>query len=152
MPKREGREPAVNLAPEEWAEIHRISGEIMEAVMAGSIAHESGQHSIRRHIEIVLARNVTAAQRTYEAALATEEIHKPHSLDAPFGEHAISACSLDFCGRYAGQRRETFRDARGAVPRKPGSPRAEDVIRKLRDEPDPVVRQIVQKMYGDESQ
>lgn len=126
MPKREGRGPSVNLSEEEWAEIRRISGEIMEAVMAGSIAHESGQHSIRRHIEIVLARNVTAAQRTHEATLAAEEIHKPHSLEAPFGEHAISACSLDFCGRYAGQRKDSSGD--------------------------PVVEKIVRKMYGDESQ
>lgn len=110
MPSRKGREDvAVALAPEEWAEIRRIAGEIMDAVMAGSIAHDSGQRSIRRHIEMVLARNVTAAQRAYEAQAAAEEIHDfPPSEDTyQFPAHPVSECRPDFCGRYAGQRRDS---------------------------------------------
>lgn len=145
--KRQGREPAINLSVEEWDEIRRIADEIMEAVMAGSTTHQSGQASMRRHIEIVLARNVAAAAQMYGTQAAEEETHRQGTVPGArhhYPDHPISACSPDFCGRYAGQRRQTefgptdespgYRSARGAVPREPGSPRAEDVIRKLRDE------------------
>lgn len=117
MSKRQGRGEPTILTEQEWDEIRRISGEIMEAVMVGSIAHDSGQASMRRHIEMVLARNIAAAGKAYEDKLAAEETHTWE-----FGQHHIGECQIDWCGRYRGQRRESGGD--------------------------PVVRQIVQKMYG----
>lgn len=143
MPKRQGRGEPQFLSPQEWAEVKRITREIMEG-----FSEPDKRPAFERHIQQVLARNIAAAAKTYDTQAAAEEIHDyPPSEDTyQYPAHPISECSPDFCGRYAGQRRDsrwdgppampgpTFRDARGALPLEPGSPRAEDVIRRLRDE------------------
>lgn len=127
MPTRKGRGEPIVLGQADWDEVNRITAEIMAGMDCVNPS------LFEQHIKQVLARNVAAAGKAHEDKLAAEEIHKWE-----FGHHHISECQIDWCGHYSGQRREiTFRDARGAVPREPGSPRAEDVIRKLRDEPDP---------------
>jgi len=88
------------LTESDWTEIRRISGDLMDAVMAGSTASASGQASIKRHIEIILSREVATAQDGYEAKLREEETHRWE-----FGHHPIAECRIDWCGRYRGQRR-----------------------------------------------
>jgi hypothetical protein len=65
--------------------------------------------AFRKHIQQVLARNIIAAQQTYDMQAAAEEIHRapPPEDTYQFTEHHISECRYDWCGRHAGQRRET---------------------------------------------
>lgn len=50
----------------------------------------------------VLSDRMVKAQDEYDAKLADEETHKWE-----FGQHHISDCRIDWCGRYRGQRRES---------------------------------------------
>jgi hypothetical protein len=84
-----------NLSPEDQAEIDRITAEIMAGM-------DCFQPSVfKRHVKQVLAREAIAARQAYEAALAADTVHKWE-----FGEHPISRCQPDWCGRYRGQRRD----------------------------------------------
>lgn len=95
MPNRKDRDDDVILSPEEIAEIKRITEEIMQGT-------ELQRPAFRRYIQQVLVRNIAAAGKAHEAALAAEEIHTWE-----FGQHHISECRIDWCGRYRGQRRDS---------------------------------------------
>lgn len=86
----------VSLTPEDWDEIRQVADEIMQGYAARSPAE------FRRHVEGVLAARLTAAMQAYEDQEAAELIHKWE-----FGEHPISRCAPDWCGRYRGQRRDS---------------------------------------------
>jgi hypothetical protein len=89
-----------NLSPEDQAEIDRITADIMAGM-------DCFQPSVfKRHVKQVLAREFMAAAQAYEAALAAETVHKWE-----FGEHPISRCQPDWCGRYRGQRRNLAQEA-----------------------------------------
>jgi hypothetical protein len=93
---RQGRGKPIEMTEEEWAAIQRITREIMEGM-------DCFQPSVfERHIEQVLARNIMAAAQAYELQAADETVHKWE-----FGEHPISRCQVDWCGRYRGQRRDS---------------------------------------------
>jgi len=95
MPERTGREPAINLTEEDWAAVQAITTEILEGMDCVNTV------KFKRHIEAVLARNFMEALERYDAQLTEEETHKWE-----FGEHHISQCQMDWCGRYRGQRRD----------------------------------------------
>lgn len=90
-----------HLSPKDMAEISLLSREIMTVIPA-TARHARLEHEITQ----VIAKHVLAVQKIYEDVLAAEEIHFPSSTDAPFAEHSIRNCKLEYCGRYAGQRRE----------------------------------------------
>jgi hypothetical protein len=98
MPNRKGRNDAVILSPEEMAEINRITAEIMEGMDCVNPS------VFERHVQQVLIRNSAAAGKAHEAALAAEETHTWE-----FGQHHISECRIDWCGRYRGQRRDSVK-------------------------------------------
>lgn len=93
MAQRQGRGEPQFLSPQEWGEIRHITQEIMDLIPA-TARHERLAHEIGA----VLARNVLAANQEYEETL----VHKWE-----FGEHPISRCQPDWCGRYRGQRRDS---------------------------------------------
>lgn len=96
MPERKGRGEPQFLSPQEWDEINRVTNEIMAGM---DCVHPS---LFEQRIKQVLARNITAAGKAYEDKLAAEEIHTWE-----FGQHHISECRIDWCGRYRGQRRDS---------------------------------------------
>lgn len=111
--KRKGRGEPIILGQADWDEVNRITAEIMTGMDCVNPS------LFEQHVKQVLGREIASANQAYETA--QEEIHKWE-----FGQHRISECRIDWCGRYHGQRRDSAGDL--------------------------VVRQIVQKMYGDESQ
>lgn len=113
MPQRKGRSKPEFLSVQEWAEIDRITKEIM----AGT---ELQRPYFARHVKQVLARNIMETRKKHEAALAVEETHTWE-----FGQHHISECRIDWCGRYRGQRRNS------------GDPVVAKIVEKMYDEPDP---------------
>ena len=85
-----------NLTPSDWAEIKRITTEIMTGI---STADPEATES---HIRNVLARAIVSANEDYDATLRDETTH-----NWEFGSHSISECQIDWCGRNRGQRRES---------------------------------------------
>lgn len=96
-----GEEMSNELTPADWAEIDRVVDEIMEEVMRGSTSYKAGEEDVRRGIRNVLIRHIM----TDLAASETEEIHQYG--DSRYQWHHIRDCRLEFCGRYAGQRRDS---------------------------------------------
>jgi hypothetical protein len=93
-----------HLSVQDWAEIKRITGEIM----AGMDCFNPSK--FEDHVRGVLARNVMAASAAYDAALAAEETH--HNMGPQqWEDHPISHCAPAYCGRYAGQRRDSRPEA-----------------------------------------
>lgn len=84
-----------SLTQSDWDEVGRITGKIMENYPANRSAFEY-------HVRRVLAKAIVTAQDEYDAKLSDETTHKWE-----FGQHAISDCRIDWCGRYRGQRRES---------------------------------------------
>jgi hypothetical protein len=105
MPERTGREPAINLTEEDWAAVQAITAEILAGMDCVNTV------KFERYIQAVLARNFMEALEKYDAQLTEEETHKWE-----FGEHHISQCQIDWCGRYRGQRRDS------QPPAIPGTP------------------------------
>src|SRR5215469_2130748 len=105
MPERTGREPATELMPEDWATVQRITSEILAGMDCVNT------RKFERHILSVLVREIASANDRYAAQVADEEIHKWE-----FGQHHISECRIDWCGRYRGQRRDS------QPPAIPGTP------------------------------
>jgi hypothetical protein len=98
------------LTASDWTEVRRIADDLMDAVMAGSIASASGQASIKRHIEIILSREIVTAQADYDAQVTAEETHR-NTGPQQWEDHPISHCAPAYCGRYAGQRRDSRPEA-----------------------------------------
>jgi len=96
MPQRQGRGEPVFLSQDEWDAINRLTAEIMAGMDCVNPS------LFEQHIKQVLARNIAAATQAYGEALADETVHKWE-----FGEHPISRCQPDWCGRYRGQRRDS---------------------------------------------
>jgi hypothetical protein len=84
------------LTESDLAEVERITRAIMEGMDCVNPS------SFERHVKAVLSREMVVAQDEYDAKLADEETHKWE-----FGQHHISDCRIDWCGRYRGQRRES---------------------------------------------
>lgn len=82
------------LSVDEWNEIKRITTEIMAGISTAD------PQRTEDHIRGVLARNLMAANREWDERLTAEATHLWE-----FGSHSISACRIDWCGRYRGQRR-----------------------------------------------
>jgi hypothetical protein len=123
MPQRKGRGEPAFLSQEEWDEINRITAEIMEGMDCAYPA------LFEQRIKQVLARNIAAAAQTYETQAAAEEVHaEGFHGGRPVLAHLISECSLDFCGRYRGQRRDSYNPAHVAAylepPPAPAGPAA----------------------------
>jgi hypothetical protein len=83
------------LTASDWAEVERITDEIIVPAYRGMSREE-----FRTHVKATLAANMVIAQDEYDAALEAESTHKWE-----FGSHSISECRIDWCGRYKGQRR-----------------------------------------------
>lgn len=109
-----------SLSVDEWEMIKRISTELMAGISTADPKRTED------HIRGVLARNLMAANAEYDAKLADETVHKWE-----FGEHAISDCRIDWCGRYRGQRRDSGHSAADCSPdfcgREPGPRRQRHV-------------------------
>lgn len=98
--QRQGRGEPGYLTPSDWAEIKRITTEIMSGISTADPA------ATESHIRGVLARAIVSANAEYDAKLADEATHKWE-----FGSHSISECRIDWCGRYRGQRRDSVAEA-----------------------------------------
>jgi hypothetical protein len=99
MPQRKGRGEPIFLYQDEWDEINRITAEIMAGMDCVNPS------LFEQHIQQVLARNIAAATQAYEAQAAAENVHaEGFHGGRPVLAHLTSECSLDFCGRYRGQR------------------------------------------------
>jgi len=83
---------------QDHAEIAALTGEIMHLV-----DNCTSTADLQQSITDLLTRHITEADRAYEQQLAAE---RTHSTDAT-AKHDISDCSPGYCGRYAGQRRDT---------------------------------------------
>lgn len=95
---------------QEMAEVESL----VEHMLAGIrpwISSPAGRQEARRILTEVLARHVRAANDRYAEALEAERTHRvpPPEDTYQFPPHPISQCSPDFCGRYAGQRRDAAR-------------------------------------------
>lgn len=95
MPNRKGRGEPQFLSPQDLADIRRITERIMQGT-------ELQRPAFRQYIQGILAEEIVAAAQKHEAKLAAEEIHTWE-----FGQHHISECRIDWCGRYRGQRRDS---------------------------------------------
>lgn len=92
MPERTGRGEPLFISPDELAEIKRITARILEGMDCVNV------RAFENHTIAVLTSEILAARLAAEGEL----VHKWE-----FGDHPISSCAPDWCGRYRGQRRDT---------------------------------------------
>ena len=81
------------LTAEDWSEIDRITCEIMDGFGESYEVFEE-------HVRSTLARAAATAGEEYEDRLKAEQTHHWRQ-----GDHPISECAVDVCGRWPGQRR-----------------------------------------------
>lgn len=105
------REMLSKFQEQELAEILSVVEDIMKVVTDGTLLRLAEQVRIRAEIVKVLAGHARAANDRYAEALEAERAHRapPPEDTYQFPAHPISQCSPDFCGRYAGQRRDAAR-------------------------------------------
>jgi hypothetical protein len=84
--------PTHELSPGDRAEIHEVATEIMTAVVT-----ITDPEAVQAEIEKILIRRIEDDL----SLMAAEEIHEFKGQ-----RHSIYRCQKEFCGRYAGQRRE----------------------------------------------
>jgi hypothetical protein len=87
----------MDLTSQDHADLAALTDEIMTIVTG----HPGG--ALRDSVLALLTRRVTEAGRAYDAQLAADETHSTDQT----AKHHISDCSHNYCGRYAGQRRDT---------------------------------------------